>query len=88
MLNGLIFTRRLLIRSVGRIFLLRIKHLRVSNTVSRQKNRAGNPPRARSSSNHLLYVDEAPVAHGAHEHPVLRSQRLHGADDDLCKGSA
>ena len=86
MLNGLIFTRRLLIRSVGRIFLLRIKHLRVSNTVSRKKNRAGN--RRARSSNHLLYVDEAPVAHGAHEHPVLRSQCLHGADDDLCKGSA
>jgi hypothetical protein len=34
--------------------------------------------------NHLLNLNKAAVADGAHEHPLLGSQRLHGAYDALC----
>ena len=34
--------------------------------------------------NHLLNLNKAAVADGAHEHPLLGGQRLHGAHDTLC----
>lgn len=83
MLHGLLFNRPLFIKIVGRVFLLGIKHLQQFQNGQRQEiGRENAAPRR----NHLLYVHQAPVAHGTHEHPVLRCQCLHGADDDLCKG--
>ena len=63
----------------------------LSNTCSAEKQLVSGNVRAAdvgAQRHHLFDLDQAAVAHGAHEHPFLGSQSLHGANDGLCNNNA